>query len=231
MPRRPRLELPGMPLHIIQRGVNRCAVFIDNDDRRLYLHLLLRACRDFDIAVHAYVLMGNHVHLLATSLTPGAISDAMHRLGQCYVQAFNRKHQRTGTLWDGRFKSCLVDSETYLLTVYRYIECNPVRAAMINSPAHYHWSSAQGNLGLRHDPVLTPHPVYIGLAGDQQTREKVYAQLLNEATSQDDLDAIRSHSKQEKALGSEQFQAKVEQLLGTEVSYKPLGRPSKKAKT
>lgn len=230
MPRRARLELPGVPMHIMQRGVNRRSVFMDTDDREHYLRLLRRASKAQGISVHAYVLMGNHVHLLVTAQELGSISAAMHRLGQCYVQAFNRKHQRTGTLWEGRFKSCLVDTETYLLTVYRYIEQNPVRAAMIDSPEQYHWSSARGNLGLRSDPLLTPHPAFLALASDPETRVSVYAQWLMQGTCSKELDAIRAYLEQGKTLGSARFQKMVEQTTGRVASWRPRGRPPRGGK-
>lgn len=225
MPRRSRLELPNVPLHIIQRGVNRCAAFIDADDRRHYLHLLQVAALDHDIDVHAYVLMGNHTHLLVTSRAAGAISRAMHRLGQCYVQAFNRKHERTGTLWEGRFKSCPVDSESYLLAVYRYIELNPVRAAITAAPEHYAWSSAQGNLGLRYDPLLTPHPVFLAMAADPAVRVRCYAAWLTQDVRAEDTATIRAHLQQEKVLGSARFTAMVRRTLDRDVSWRPRGRP------
>lgn len=227
MPRRPRLELPNVPLHIIQRGVNRCAVFIDCADRRHYLRLLRTAAQDHGVAVHAYVLMGNHVHLLATGQAVGSISSAMHWLGQCYVQAFNRSHRRTGTLWDGRFKSCLVDSDNYLLTVYRYIELNPVRAAIADAPEKYAWSSAQGNLGFWSDPTLTPHPVFLALAADVKARSRVYWHWLLQGISSEELKAIRLHLQQEKALGSERFRSMVRRTLNRDVSWRPPGRPKR----
>jgi putative transposase len=225
MPRRARLAIPDVPLHIIQRGVNRCAVFMDADDYRHYLKLLRQASEKHGIDVHAYVLMGNHTHLLVTSHESGAISAAMHRLGQCYVQAFNHRHRRTGTLWDGRFKSCLVDTDSYLLTVYRYIELNPVRAAMIDRPDDYPWSSAQGNLGIRADPALTPHPVFRALAADRRKRARVYAKWLMQGSREAELAEIRKHVQQEKALGSKRFQAMVRRTVGRDVSWRPRGRP------
>jgi REP element-mobilizing transposase RayT len=151
MPRHARLELPGTPLHITQRGVNRCAIFLDDDDRCHFLRLLRERAAISEVAIHAYVMMGNHVQLLATAARAGAgaVARMMHGVCMCYVQTFNRRHGRTGTLWEGRYKSCLVDSERYLLTVYRYIELNPVRAAMVDLPEHYRWSSVQANLNLR----------------------------------------------------------------------------------
>jgi REP-associated tyrosine transposase len=224
MPRHARLELPNVPLHIIQRGVNRCAVFIDADDRRHYLRLLRRAAQTYDISLHAYVLMGNHVHLLATSQAVGAISDAMRWSGQCYVQAFNRRHRRTGTLWEGRFKSCLVDSNAYLLEVYRYIELNPVRAALVDSPECYPWSSVRGNLGFWSDPVLTPHPVFLAFTrGD--SRARTYREWLAQGTCDDDLESIRAYLQQEKALGSSRFRDMVGRTFNREVSWRACGRP------
>ena len=160
MPRQARLEIPGIPLHITQRGVNRCAIFLDDDDRRHYLNLLADSAKQYALRLHAYVLMGNHVHLLISSDEAGTVSRAMRQLGQNYVTAINRRHRRTGTLWEGRFKSCLVDSERCLLTAYRYIELNPVRAAMIAAPWDHPWSSVHANLARQHDPLVTPHSAF-----------------------------------------------------------------------
>lgn len=225
MPRRPRLELPGIPLHITQRGVNRGAVFVGDDDRRHYLDLLQLEGRRADVAIHAYVLMGNHVHLLASSAEVGAISAMLRRLGQAYVHAFNRRHGRTGTLWEGRFKSCLVASDRYLLTVYRYIELNPVRAAMVASPEAYRWSSVRGNLALVADPILTPHPTFLALAADDSARAAAYRAWLYDVLDAAELDAIRAHLRQERALGDLRFQAMVEKVLGRPVRLQPPGRP------
>lgn len=224
MPRRARLVIPEVPLHIIQRGVNRCAIFLDSDDREHYLSLLKCAAENNCVDIHAYVLMSNHVHLLVTAHDSVSISTAMHRLGQCYVQAFNRKHKRTGTLWEGRFKSCLVDSEEYLLEVYRYVELNPVRAAMTDSAPAYRWSSAQGNLGIRVDPLLSPHKVFQAFENNGKC-SKAYAQWLKQGTSDDDLETVRAYLQQEKALGSPRFQAMVERTLGREATWKARGRP------
>jgi len=227
MPRRARLVIPEVPLHIIQRGVNRCAIFLDRDDRKHYLGLLRSTTDDHDIDVHAYVLMGNHVHLLVTTYKDESISAAMRRLGQCYVQAFNRKHGRTGTLWEGRFKSCLVDSEAYLLSLYRYIDLNPVRAAMTDAAENYPWSSARGNLGMWQDPLLTPHSVFTAFTVDSSKQFKIYTQWLLQGTNEEELVAIRSYLEQEKALGSHRFQAMVERTLGRTASWRPRGRPVK----
>ena len=225
MPRRPRLELPGVPMHLTHRGVNRAAVFHDADDREAYRAVLQECCASHGLAVHAYVLMTNHVHLLVSAQLVGSLSRAMSKLGQRYVPAFNRKHRRTGTLWEGRFKSCLVDSDHYLLTVYRYIELNPVRAAMVDVPEAYPWSSVHANLGLAKDGLVTPHAVFRDLAADAPSRCQVYRDWLRGGLSDLDLDAVRAHLRQERALGSPQFQSMVAKTLKRPVECRPRGRP------
>lgn len=158
MPRRPRLELPGIPLHVTHRGVNRAATFLDDEDFSRYRQCLGDALAEQGIALHAYVLMTNHVHLLLTPPETGRLSVAMRQLGQRYVPAFNRRHRRTGMLREGRFKSCLMDTERYLLTVHRYIELNPVRAAMTAVAEEYRWSSVHASLGIFADPGITHYP-------------------------------------------------------------------------
>lgn len=225
MPRQARLELPGIPLHVTQRGVNRCAIFVDEEDRGHYYRLLYEATREHGIAVHAYVFMGNHVHLLMTSPQRDGLSRAMRNVGQCYVQAFNRRHRRSGTLWQGRFKSCLVDSERYLLTVYRYIELNPVRAVMVERPEQYRWSSVHANLSLQDDVVVTPHPAYLALDVNPVVRTQAYGEWLRQGVSEDDLKRVREHLQKERALGDRTFQALVELALGRPVAARPRGRP------
>lgn len=227
MPRRPRLELPGIPLHITHRGVNRAATFLDGEDFSSYRQHLGDALVEQGIALHAYVLMTNHVHLLVTPPAPGRLSVAMSRLGQRYVPAFNRRHGRTGTLWEGRFKSCLVDSERYLLTVHRYIELNPVRAAMTSTAEDYRWSSVRASLGLAPDSLLTFHPLYLAMGADPIQRGSIYREWLQQGISEDDLQNIRSHLQQERALGHPQFQAMVEKTLNRPSFVRPRGRPRK----
>jgi len=229
MPRRPRLEAQGFPLHITQRGVNRAATFIAPGDYSRYLHWLSEALAEHDIALHAYVLMGNHVHLLATPTRPGAISKAMGQLGRRYVLSFNQRHERTGTLWEGRFRSCLVDSDRYALAVCRYIELNPVRAAMAARPEHYPWSSVHHHLGLRSDPLVMPHPSYLALGADPPQRIEAYRRFLGDSLPEEEVAAIREYLRQERALGSPRFQAMVEASLGQAASTRPRGRPRKGA--
>jgi len=227
MPRGLRLELPLVPLHITQRGVNRGAVLVDDDDRQHYLMLLAESARDHDIAVHAYVLMGNHVHLLASAKRAGELSEAMWQLGQNYVPFFNRRHRRTGTLWEGRFKSCLVNTDQYLLTVYRYIELNPVRAAIVQSPEHHRWSSVHANLELRVDQLVTPHETFLSMASDPQERARTYRSWLRAGVSDEEIAAIRLHLKQGRAWGDQRFQSMVEKTLGQVAYTRPSGRPSR----
>jgi putative transposase len=225
MPRRPRLVVPGIPMHITQRGVNRAAIFVDAEDRLRYRDLLEEITRSHNLPVHAYALMGNHVHLLLTADASGSLAHGMRLLNQRYVAGFNRRHRRTGTLWDGRFRSCLVECEHYLLSVYRYIELNPVRAAIVDSAEKFAWSSAVSNLGLGRDACITPHPVYLSLGVNDYSRADVYRAWLNCGNSASELTSIRSHMQQERALGTARFQAMIEKTLNRPVALRPRGRP------
>jgi len=225
MPRRPRLVIAGLPLHVTQRGVNRAAIFLDEQDHHLYLELLTKVAAANAVSVHAYALMSNHVHLFITPTRADDLAQAMRLLNQRYVAAFNRRHRRTGTLWESRFRSCLVDSERYALTLYRYIELNPVRAAMVDAPEHYPWSSARANLGIDSDPRVTPHAAYTALGHDIATRTKTYGEWLRSGVTDHDLIAIRIHLQQERALGCPRFQAMVARTLNRPVAVRSRGRP------
>lgn len=225
MPRRPRLEIPGIPVHLVQRGVNRAATFLEPADYTCYRNSLADAFAENGIALHAYVFMGNHVHLLLTAPVAGALSSAMCQLGRRYVPWFNRRYGRTGTLWEGRFKSCLVDSDRYLLTVLRYIELNPVRAAIAASPEEHPWSSARANLGLVDDGLVTPHDTYLALGRDRGTRCRVYRDWLAQPLDEEDQAAIRAHLQQERVLGDPRFQAMAAKTLNRAVALRPPGRP------
>ncbi|MBB1061946.1 transposase [Marilutibacter spongiae] len=226
MPRRARLELLAIPMRITQRGVNRCAIFIDDEDRHHFRRLLRDAAQAHHVAVHAFVLMDNHVHLLLTGARAGDVSLVMRRVGQSYVQAFNARHGRSGTLWQGRFKSCLVDSDRYLLTVIRYIELNPVRAAMVESPDAYRWSSVHTHLGRARDPLITLPASYQALADTPEGRASAYRVWLQEGIDPDDLASIRQHLAQERALGYPRFQRMVAEALNRPVTCRPRGRPT-----
>jgi putative transposase len=225
MPRRPRLELPGVPLHFTHRGVNRAATFIDDDDFHHYRILLRDVLAEHQVALHAYVLMTNHVHLLVTPPACGRLSAAMCQLGRRYVPAFNRRHRRTGTLWEGRFKSCLVESDRYALAVQRYIELNPVRAAMTDTPPEYRWSSVRASLGLEQDFSVAFHDAYLQLGSTPSARATAYGVCLRQAVAADEAQAIRMHLQQERALGDPRFQAMVEKTLNRSVALRAPGRP------
>lgn len=229
MARLPRIALPGIPQHVVQRGNNRLPCFLDDRDRLRYLQLLRDALHRSGCALHAYVLMDNHVHLLLTPPTVQATGQLMQRLGRHYVALFNGRHGRTGTLWEGRYKACLIDSEDHLLRCYRYIELNPVRAAITDDPARYRWSSCLANLGLRPHSALQPHPSFLALGSDTATRANAYRALLDAALTPEDLAAIRATLQQQRALGTSAFQAMVQAKTQRFAGVRPAHRPRKSA--
>ena len=225
MARQPRLDLPGIPQHIVQRGNNRLPCFLDDADRACYRQLLREALLATGCQLHAYVLMDNHVHLLATPPEQGAAGRMMQLLGRRYVGHFNARHGRTGTLWEGRYKACLVDGADYLLRCARYIDLNPVRARMTDAPAAFRWSSCAGLCDVRDDPLLTPHAVQRALGGEG------YRLMLGEAISDDDLAAIRAYLQQQRAYGRDDFRAMVEAKTQRFASVRPAHRPAKSSAT
>lgn len=227
MARLPRLDLPGVPQHVIQRGNNRQPCFVADEDYATYREDLLEAAQKRHCAVHAYVLMTNHVHLLVTGAEPGSVSKMMQQLGRRYVAFFNARYRRSGTLWEGRFKTSLVDTCRYLLTCYRYIELNPVRAAMVADPADYRWSSFHWNACGRPDALVTPHPGYVALGAGPEQRRAAYRALFDHAIGDDDMADIRSHVQQQRALGTRRFQAEIATLLARSVAVRPRGRPKR----
>jgi len=225
MARLPRLDLPKVPQHIVQRGNNRQLCFAAEKDYLAYLGDLADAASHCGCSIHAYALMTNHVHLLVTGAKRGAVSHMMQRLGRRYVVSFNARYQRTGTLWEGRFKSSLVDSQRYLFACHRYIEMNPLRAAMVSDPAEYRWSSYRCNAFGEANRLVTPHPLYLQLGPDPVTRQFAYRALFTDALDDVDLAKIRIHVQQQKALGTSRFQAEVGALLARDVMVRPRGRP------
>ena len=164
MPGRPRIVLPGTPLHLIQRGNNRQACFYTEEDYLLYLDWLKEFAEKCECSVHAYVLMTNHVHLSITPYNKDSAGVMMKRLGQRYLQYINRTYRRSGTLWEGRFRSCFTQEENYILACYRYIELNPVRASIVEHPAEYRWSSFRAN-AQREASAFTDTARYLHKAG------------------------------------------------------------------
>lgn len=177
MPRGPRLIVPDIAVHIVQRGHDRRDCFNQDTDYLVYLANLRDQVARTECALHAYCLMTNHIHLLLTPPRPDSCASLMRNLGQRYVQYFNRRYGRRGTLWDGRFKSCLVDTAQYMIACYRYVERNPVRAGMVVSPSDYAWSSYNGNVGRALNKLLTPHPEYLALSEDETARHNAYEGL------------------------------------------------------
>jgi len=194
MARPVRSDLVDVAQHIVQRGNNRGACFFNDGDRLYYLGLLAEAAREHEVAVHAYVLMTNHVHLLATPRRAGGMSAFMQTVGRCYVPWLNRRHGRTGGLYDGRFKPRLVHSERYLLCCYRYIELNPVRARLAPDAAAYPWSSFRCNALGEPNSLITPHPAFADLAETSEERQRCYREFVAEGISDEELEAIRGHS-------------------------------------
>ena len=226
MARLPRPDFSGIPQHVVQRGNNRLPCFLDDEDRQRYLQCLLQALPRFECRLHAYVLMDNHVHLLVTPDTAGAVSRLMHTFARNYAVLFNR-HGRTGTLWEGRYKACLVDSGDYFLACSRYIELNPVRAWIAAEPADYPWSSHRANACGKHDPLLRPHACYLALGTDDSARAAAYQRLFAEALPAPLVAEIRDYLQQQKALGSDRFRAWVEARTGRFSTARPPGRPPK----
>jgi putative transposase len=230
MPRRARLSLSDVPLHIIQRGNNRSACFYADEDYALYLHHLKELALRFHCAVHAYVLMTNHVHLLLTPAQEDGASLLMKHLGQRYVQYINRTYRRSGTLWEGRFRSCLAQSEDYVLACYRYIELNPARANMVSRPEDYRWSSYRANALGNHNPLLTPHEQYTRIATTTEARQAAYRALFDAHLEPEMMNEIRSATNGNFALGSERFKREIEQALGRRAMLGVSGRPKQTGK-
>lgn len=225
MARLPRPDLAGVPQHVVQRGNNRLPCFLDDEDRQHYLQCLLEARLRFGCRLHAYVLMDNHVHLLMTPDEAGAVSRLMHTFARNYTRRFNQRHGRTGTLWEGRYKACLVATDRYFLACSRYIELNPVRAWIAAGPIDYPWSSHRANVGLAYDPLLSAHPCYLALGPDAAMRADAYRELFDQALPDDLVEEIRRYLRQQKALGSDRFRAWVEARTGRFATARPPGRP------
>ena len=207
-----------MPQHIIHRGNNRQVCFGSEEDFSNYAYLLSKYTDESEVSIHAWVFMTNHVHLLATPTQANGISSMMQALGRRYVRHFNYTYQRTGTLWEGRFKSCVVDAENYLLACMRYIELNPVRANMVSRPEEYRWSSYHANgVGKRID-LCTPHEVYSRLGKTKPTRTRSYRELFKYHLDKDELAQVRNAINQAMALGSDRFKQEIEQLSGRRVT-------------
>ena len=227
MPRLSRYVLPDVPQHIIQRGNNRQAIFATDGDYTAYLEWLKQAADRYGLHIHAYVLMTNHVHLLATPIAADSIGKTLQSLGRRYVQYFNFSYGRTGTLWEGRYRATVIDAESYLLACSRYIELNPVRAAMVKAPGEYRWSSYRCNAMGQEDGLVTGHDLYRRLGRSAEQRQSAYRALFQHAVADELLTTIRDATNKGWALGNERFRVQIEAMTARRAAPLSRGRPKK----
>lgn len=226
MARQARLSLPGHLHHILVRGNNRQAIFVDDDDRRRLIGLLAEGLREHALALHAYVLMPNHLHLLATPSAADGVGRAMQSLGRRYVAAFNARHGRSGTLWEGRYRAHLVGPEDALRCM-RFIELNPHRNGMASALHEGAWSSLPHHLGAARDPLITEPAAYWTLGNTPFEREAAYRAWLEQGVASSDTQRILASLVSGRPLGGAEYLAEVEQLAGRTLTPRPRGRPRK----
>lgn len=225
MARLPRLVIPNQPHHIIQRGNDRQLIFRDAADYLFFLDRLREGSRQFKVAIHAYVLMSNHLHLLATPSDEQGLSKMMQWIGRHYVPYFNHKYERTGTLWQGRYRATVIDAERYLMMCSRYIELNPVRAGIAPMPGDYPWSSYQHHIGIKSDPIVADHPLYWALGNTPFDREATYRNLVEQGVSEQDVRLLSEATLKGWPLGSDQFKLALERQTQRRVRPSKRGRP------
>ena len=229
MPRRARVLIPGVPLHLIQRGNNRSVCFFSDDDYLFYMELLAEQASKSGCKIHAWCLMSNHVHLLVSPQEQSSAGSLMKGIGQRYVQYVNRTYGRSGTLWEGRFRSCLVQSESYVLACYRYIEMNPVRAKMVTHPAEYRWSSYRANAQSEFSCCITPHAQYLSLGGPNTSTAEAYRELFRNELGIGLVDQIRAATNGNYVLGGSRFANEIEAVIGRRAQRGHPGRPAKRS--
>lgn len=227
MPRKPRFFLPGIPVHIVQRGHSREPVFFEDDDYLAYLRWLGEAAKRYSVAIHAYALMTNHIHILATAQDRDGIARMMQYVGRHYVPYINHTYGSSGSIWEGRYKASLIHDDEYLLTCMRYIELNPVRANMVRSPSQYRWSSYRCNGQGKDDELVTPHALYLALGRTRAIRQEAYKELFKAHLDKGVLDNIRSAWQTGTPLGNDFFRQKFEDKLKCKVGQARRGRPTK----
>lgn len=215
---------------MIQRGVDRQAIFFAPEDYELYLRALSKSAAKYDCLIHAYVLMANHTHLLITPGTERSLPLFMQAMGRNYVQRLNKNYGRTGTLWEGRYKASLVQDEHYLIACHRYIELNPVRAGLVRTPGEYPHSSYGHNALGKSNPILSEHPTYYAIAEDPKERRSAYQRLFLDAISAEMLSEIRDTTNSCLVLGNNRFKDQIEMMLGRSVRHRKNGRSKKSAK-
>ena len=228
MARLPRLTVPGYPHHIIQRGNNRQSIFATSADYEALLAMLEEHALKSGVAIHAYVMMSNHFHLLATPDAATGIPEMMQSVGRRYVRYFNQRQGRTGTLWEGRYRSTLIQAERYLLACMAYIDLNPVRAGIADSVGEYPWSSYSHYVGRRHDRVISPHPIYWELGNTPFSREAAYEELVHFGISPAVQAAITDSALRGWALGEPDYVADLQKRTARRVSMGRAGRPTGK---
>ena len=226
MARLPRLTLPDYPHHIIQRGNNRQAIFSQTQDYERLLGLVDESARKFGVAIHSYVLMSNHFHLLATPEAVDAIPQMMQAVGRAYVRYFNLRQGRSGTLWEGRYKSTLIQADRHLLACMAYIDLNPVRAHLVAEPAEYPWSSHAHYVGLRNDRLVSPHPLYWELGNTPFARDAAYAELVQGGISAQEQEALTESALRGWALGEPDYVADLQKRTERRVTKGRAGRPT-----
>jgi putative transposase len=225
MARLPRLTVPGYPHHVIQRGNNRQVIFGSDADRRMLLDLLTEYSEKFKVAIHAYVLMDNHFHLLATPETEDGLPKMMQAVGRRYVRYFNDAQGRSGTLWEGRYRSTLIETDRYLLACMAYIDLNPVRAGMVASPQNFVWSSHGHYIGQRVDKLISPHALVWALGNTPFAREAAYADLVHAGLGADQLRALTDSVLRGWALGGPEFAAELQKQTERRLGPLRAGRP------
>lgn len=227
MARLPRLVIPHLPHHIVQLGVDGQPIFRESDDYLAFLNWLGEAAKQYQVAIHAYALMPNHVHLLATPDDSDGLARMMQWIGRHYVPYFNRKYGRAGTLWQGRFKATVIDAASYFMACCRYLEQNPVRSGIVLDPGDYAWSSYAHHIGAKLNPMITDHPVYWALGNTPFQREAAYRNLTEQALSPTELSELKQCTHKGWVLGSESFKTNLEKRLNRQVRPGKRGRPAK----
>jgi putative transposase len=230
MPRHARLVIPNVPVHLIQRGHNRRACFFDEGDFEYYLHWLEYFAAKSGCDLHSYVLMHNHVHIAATPHARDGLARLMKSLNQRYVSYINRCQQRTGTLWEGRFKSCLILDQDYFLTCMRYIELNPVRAGMVAHPREYRWSSYRTNAEGSENSLIAPHAHYLSLGANNLERQAAYRDLVARATDDIALNLLRCATNSNLPVGDMAAMPELGDSLAHRLPPGQRGRPKKGTK-
>ena len=214
MARQQRIVIPGQPLHVMHRGNNRQDIFKRDEDYYRFIEDLGCSLNKSGCLLHAYVLMTNHFHLLLTPPSEKALSQFMQSIGRRYVRYFNSEYKRSGTLWEGRYKSSLIDSESYLLTCYRYIEENPVRANMVTCPEAYKWSSYHYNALGHKNPLITEHENYTQIGATEHARRMAYAGLFQTGLDSKESQLVSASIEKDEVLGSTLFHKTIENIVG-----------------